>query len=203
MPLMRFRNNYATFEAREAEWITGVGRQIQREWRRRGFFAWEGEGRADHKLHDLARLIVMGVLADRGIGPSMSMDIATSAALRIEYFALNVPSSIEDSTGDEFERALARSGRPRVAAFVGWTNKAIRPERFLVAEAGGITSLTNDLNTVFTAPNFDGAVVVLDLEVLGTTIATRAGRPLVTVELVKSAADRKREKASAPNDVDA
>src|SRR5262245_31481451 len=110
---MRFQTIHTTFEASAAEKITGVNTLTQRDWQRRGFFQRSGEERTDHDAHYLARLLVMRVLGNHGIGPATSFVIAKAVALRVEFFAMNLPSSIEDATDGQFDRALATSGRPR------------------------------------------------------------------------------------------
>jgi hypothetical protein len=182
-----FRNQYATFEAREAERITGVSGQTQREWRRRGFFERAGEGRADHDVHDLARLIVMRALADRAVGPADSSKIAASAALRIQYFAMSVPGAIEDKTGGEFTRGMKSRHRPLASAFVHWTDRSGDPTRYVVADEDGSMIFTNDLAEAFDGRLLKSAVFVLDLKALGITIAERAARPLAFVEIKQKA----------------
>jgi hypothetical protein len=190
-----FRNVFATFEAREVEAITGVPRQTQRDWRHRGFFERAGEGRADHDTHDLARFIVMRALADRGIGPSVSSEIAASAALRIEFFALNSADVIDDKTGGELERFMKLRKRPLASAFVSWTDSPNEPSRYLVIGDDGLPYFTNDIREVFSERSFGFAAIMLDLKTLGTSIAKRAGRPLVTVKIKQTA--HVREKAAA------
>lgn len=179
---MGFRNNFATFEAREAERITGVGVVLQREWRRRGHFTRAGDGRADHDVLDLARLLVMRALAERGVGPSDSAAIAQSAALRIGYFALSHPGAIADNTGGEFTRGMKLRKRPLASAFIAWTNGPRDPRQYLVVADDGF-SFTNDLHKA----SLGLAAVILDLDALGMLIATRAGRPLATVEIAQAA----------------
>ncbi|WAC24645.1 MerR family transcriptional regulator [Blastomonas sp. SL216] len=60
-----------TFTPAEAEAITGVSTASQRDWRRRGFLA-SGDGHARFDAFDLARMLVIRLLSDRGIGPTQT-----------------------------------------------------------------------------------------------------------------------------------
>lgn len=60
-----------TFTPAEAEAITGVSTASQRDWRRRGFLA-SGDGHARFDAFDLARMLVIRLLSDRGIGPAQT-----------------------------------------------------------------------------------------------------------------------------------
>lgn len=179
---MVFRNVFSTFEARQSQHISGVSKQTQRDWRFHGYLERAGEGRANHDAFDLARLVFMRALADRGVGPADSSKIAPSAALRIAYFAMCVPSAFEDKTGGEFTRGMKARNRPLASAFVQWKHSKHDPARYLVTTESGSISFTNDIAAEFAGKSFDQAVFVLDLKTLGETIAERAGRPLVTVE---------------------
>jgi hypothetical protein len=70
------------FTPSEAEVITGVSVTLQRDWRHRGFLE-KGEGHARFDVFALARLAFMKALADRGIGPSETHEVATIAAAGI------------------------------------------------------------------------------------------------------------------------
>lgn len=181
-----FRNTYTNFTAGEAERITGVSTATQRDWRRRKYLPAGNDGWTQYDLHGLAHLLVMRVLQDRGIGPSVSSEIAEIAALRIEYFALSWVDAIEDTSGD-FERIVKEAKRPRASWFVGWSNSPGDPCRFLIAWADGSSSFVNDLHQSFGGYSWEeryhGAIIVIDLQALGGLIVDRAGRPLVSVEV--------------------
>lgn len=70
------------FTPSEAEVITGVSVTLQRDWRHRGFLE-KGEGHARFDVFALARLAFMKALADRGVGPSETFEIAKIAAVGI------------------------------------------------------------------------------------------------------------------------
>ena len=183
------RNTWTTFTAGEAERITGVSTATQRDWRRRGFFHSEGDGWTKYQLEDLGQLLVMRVLQDRGIGPSVSCHIARAAGLRLAFFALNWTDSIEDNTGGAFEKIVRKGKRPRGGHFVGWVGTSDDPPKYLVAWADGTSDLVSDIGSAFQGSMFDakyhGAAIVLDLDALGAVIGRRAGRPFVTVDLVE------------------
>lgn len=62
-----------TFTPAEAEAITGVSTASQRDWRRRGFLA-SSAGHARFDAFDLARMLVIRLLSDRGIGPGQTAE---------------------------------------------------------------------------------------------------------------------------------
>lgn len=183
------RNTWNTFTAGDTERITGVSTGTQRDWRRRGFLQSKGDGWTQYDLMDLAQLAVMNALQERGIGPSTSSTIAKSAALRLAYYTLSWIDSIEDKSGGEFEKWVAEGNRPRGGYFVGWTNSPGDPAKYLVAWADGTVELVADLAVAFggsmSDAKYGGAIIVLDLEAIGTLIVERAGRPLVTVEIAE------------------
>lgn len=179
------RNVFTKFTAGEAERITGVSAATQRDWRRRGYLPAGRDGWTQYDIGELAKLLTMGALQDRGIGPSVSEGIATSAALRIMSHALSWPDAIEDQTGGDLERVSRKLKISRAEHFVGSTSGA-HTQRFLVVWADGNMVLTSHLEKAFGGSSSDnryrGATIVLDLEALGSLMVERAGRPLVTVE---------------------
>lgn len=60
-----------TFTPAEAEAITGVSTASQRDWRRHGYLA-KRDGHARFDAFDLARMLVIRLLSDRGIGPAQT-----------------------------------------------------------------------------------------------------------------------------------
>lgn len=91
----------AQFTPSEAERITGVNTALQRDWRRRGILP-SSEGHARFDIFSLSRMVVLRCLADRGVGPSMAVEAADSAAVATAWAALD----FRDAWDGEAERAL-------------------------------------------------------------------------------------------------
>jgi hypothetical protein len=77
----------AMFTPAEAERITGVNTASQRDWRRRGYLP-ANEGHARFDVFQLARMLVLKVLSDRGIGPAASVEEADWCAAAIVWAAM-------------------------------------------------------------------------------------------------------------------
>ena len=76
----------AQFTPAEAERITGVNTTLQRDWRRREFLP-VNDGHARFDAFQLARMLTLKVLADRGIGPSLATEEADWCAASIVWAA--------------------------------------------------------------------------------------------------------------------
>lgn len=77
----------AQFTPSEAERITGVNTALQRDWRRRGFLPIN-DGHARFDVFELARMMTLQVLADRGIGPSQTESVRDWCASAICFAAM-------------------------------------------------------------------------------------------------------------------
>lgn len=78
----------AQFTPAEAERITGVSTAQQRDWRRREFLP-ANEGHARFDLFQLASMLVLKVLADRGIGPAAAREEADWCAASVVWAAMD------------------------------------------------------------------------------------------------------------------
>lgn len=85
---------FTTFTPGEAEAITGVSTALQRDWRRREFLP-KGDGHARFDLFTLAELLAMKALADRGVGPQITREIAPLCAAGIAWEALGGKDAYE------------------------------------------------------------------------------------------------------------
>ncbi|MEI9425548.1 MerR family transcriptional regulator [Mesorhizobium sp. Cs1299R1N1] len=192
---MKFKNQFTTFTAGEAEAITGVPTATQRDWRRHGFLE-RAEGWTLYDAHSLARLLFMRVMQEQGVGPTRSSQIASSAALRIEWYALNREGAIgiikpdanldglEAKSPDELKALIERQrGEPLAALIVRPTGT----ESWLVKWADGELSFVDDLVTAVRHIPYErrGAIVAVDLQHLGEVLAGRADGPLVLVKITK------------------
>lgn len=158
-----------TFTPAEAETITGVNVVQQRNLRRHGYLPKTSKGMTRFKIKEAAGLLVMGKLAERGIPPSTSTEVANSAAALIMLFAQDCSGAIHDPEN------RARGEKP--IKYLRLTRR-----RFLVAygKSENEFSFENDLTT-FYAGKSDAdltAAIVLDLQRLAETLCARAGTPL-------------------------
>lgn len=67
------------FTPSEVADITGISLDNQRNFRRSGYLP-KNSGHARFSLHDAARLLVIGLMAERGVGPKISITFADTAA---------------------------------------------------------------------------------------------------------------------------
>jgi DNA-binding transcriptional MerR regulator len=93
-----------TFTPGEAERITGVSTTMQRDWRRRGILAKATE-RARFDLFDLAELLTLKLLSDRGIGPKAAAEVVDWCGYGIAYHTLD---SVDAYEGDHLRTNEAR-----------------------------------------------------------------------------------------------
>jgi hypothetical protein len=180
---MKFRNVFSTFTAGEAEAITGVTAVMQRDWRRHEYLRAQSEGWSKHDTHALAQMIFMKAMADVGVGPSISGPVSQSAAMRIEYFAFSQPNAVADNTGGQFMQ-FVRARKESVASFfIRWTNKS-EVESWAIVWRDRSVAFATDLRDAVKgiAPEVRSSMIAVDLDLLGSILAQRAGRPLVTVE---------------------
>lgn len=93
-----------TFTPGEAERITGVSTTMQRDWRRRGILD-KGAERARFDLFDLAELLALKLLSDRGIGPKAAAEVVDWCGYGIAYHSLDSTDAYE---GDHLRTNEAR-----------------------------------------------------------------------------------------------
>jgi hypothetical protein len=97
----------AHFSPKEVEKITELSTSMQRDWRRRGFIESQS-GHAKFDPFEVATIWVAKVLSDRGIGPTISQEIAPICGAGLVIYALSVIDSWE---GDHCE-ALSWASLP-------------------------------------------------------------------------------------------
>lgn len=155
--------NYATFTPAEVEGITSISRNTQRDWRRRGFFEGEDDGRHNRfSLAEVARLAALRFIIDAGVPIREALVAAAGAMNLVEHHALATDA-----------KAHKRPDLGRARRFV------------VVAPAlGSVQCDSLDEAHLFmakkgTAP---AAFLVVDCEVIGREIQRRANKPLWTIE---------------------
>lgn len=181
-----FEHELRLFTPAAAERITGVSVALQRDWRRRGILP-QHEGHARFKLFDLAELLFLRMMTDRGIGPLAQTGavpvkgMAKSVAVRIVMHALRWPDAWEGPV----ERTPGRTWGEQAATLIG-EMMSFDPARFFVWFADGSMVLCDDPREAFdrhlsSDPAVAGAVIVLDLNAIGSHLIEQVGEPLVTV----------------------
>lgn len=186
----------STFTPAEAERITGLAQSSMRDWRRRGLIP-VNNGHARFDLFQLGELMVMKMLADLGVGPSGTGEIARLCSVGIAYHALLWIGAYE---GDhllfsEIDRAPGQElgwgdNAPRLAQAVLSDSLGHRmdPPRFYIRWANGEGSFSHSLDRAFSfkatfSPQFAGPVFVFDLESIASNLIDGAARPFVHVEI--------------------
>lgn len=184
--MFTFRHIWTKFSPSEAQVITGVDLANQRNWRRRGYLPKGQGGWTEFEAPDLAKMLVFQSLANRGIGPSSAQEDAYWASLGILYAALKWIDSIDDKTGENFWWKYKDIPGEAAGMICRKLSKVIPGGRFWVWWADGKSECLDDIRKAFNesswSEKYGGAVVVLDLQALGSQLLDRAGRPLVTIE---------------------
>ena len=121
-----------TFTPAEVEKITGLTTTMQRDWRRRGFLP-SNSGHARFDAFGLAEALVMKLLADRGIGPTLTKEIAHWCGVGIIWLILKDVDAYEGDHLRVFEW-LPEDQRPASRS----TGEDIDEEVRKLAEAAGI-----------------------------------------------------------------
>jgi hypothetical protein len=164
---MKPRFEYTTFTASEAERISSVNGENQRNLRRHGYLAPIAGGKAKFGLEDIARLVVIGFLSERGFPPAISTTIANFCAAMVAAHALD----LEDAVGDKDARKaliekLAPDGLHRFAVVTGPSPNKMQ--------------FGNNAKKIVYAASELGGAIMLDLRFYGSRIVDGAKRPLVT-----------------------
>lgn len=183
------------FTPAEAERITGVTTTLQRDWRRRAFIpVMDGHARFD--LFQLAEMITLNALANRGIGPSLSKQVSEICAKAIVYSALAWSNAWD---GDAHSDLAWRKIQPHIKKWDGkseylitqlWQSLKIplafpAPCFIWWADGTHCFSYSYDFaisNMLSDDPRTAGPVIILNLNSLGTVMLDRAGRELAHVE---------------------
>ena len=178
------RDDFKSFTPSEVETVTGLTTVMQRNWRRHGYLpSLEGHARFD--VFEVARLMTMRLLSERGIGPKESSKVSEICAIGIVYSALLdskaygpevIKSSLraENSDLQTISRRIVRD----------YTGIGIVPSQYFIWWADGAHHFDNSLDRAFPPFEFadsriEGPVIVLDLKAMGRSLLQKAGKPLV------------------------
>jgi hypothetical protein len=191
---MHYRLN--TFSASEAERVSGLSQNMQRDWRKRGFLP-PVEGKARFDFFDIAVLKVMKLLADRGMGPKAGGSIAWPVAYGIASRALRFAESWEGfgtqqpaewstwykETLDACLRKYWTSSLPAgvvmempatFRAIVGFGMEA----DFVIFSADGAATFASSLDEHFgkmTMGTDGGPYIIFDLQIMAPALARELG----------------------------
>jgi hypothetical protein len=173
------------FGAGEAERISGVSIDLQKQWRARGHLPpLEGAGKARFDCYDLARILVMAQMAERGIGPAHSGEIAEIASGSVVYGSLKDPAAFAGDPGGDDDAFLVvrRTARNPV-------HKKIAPNPLLIIWADGsewwgisYESALAHIPRKEMDSKLCGPVTILNQFYVGELLLRRAGRALVSVK---------------------
>lgn len=172
--------SYAEFTPGEVSLMTGLSQELQRVWRRRGQIAAANGATARFDALKVAELFVRHELSLWGCSPKETTIIGSRTAPTILYFAL--------LNGDGACQIMATLGQAEkfIAEFTeedGFIRKMSGCEdtsRFICGNDKHDFSMAADMASVL-AEELRTSILVLDLQLLGTTLADRAPRALVNV----------------------
>lgn len=166
---MGWTRHYTQFSAGDAERITGLDANRQRDFRRHGYLPPLEAGRAKFDAKTLARMLALKALADVGVAPSFGHEVAGSCEALISARVLSDDRAISDPQD-------LRMGEPLIRGAEGLPERhrwlVVRPQ----AEKYSWAATPADL-----AAAVGAASVVVDLFALGDLLLDRAG-VLVTIE---------------------
>ena len=131
---MTFELTFNRYAATAAERITDVSAMLQRNWRRHGYLP-TNEGHARFDLFELAQLRALGMLAARGVGPNLGIDVSEIIAAGITLGALRCRGAYEgdaemlnveadDEATAEMRRAVEAKGMDFGREPLAWGAKA-------------------------------------------------------------------------------
>lgn len=192
---MSFDLHPTRFTPRQAEQITGITMVRQRDLRRHGYLP-QHEGHARFTAIDLAQMMVLSSMMQRGIAPSTAAGLAEISAVGIVQVALSSPDVWEGMDDAEWtypgeqmpeDKAqwLARVFSNFQAA-AGDNRWRVTPGRFLIIWANGrefwSPSVDHEIEEMEQDdPRLAGPITVLDLHALADQLVRRAQLPLARV----------------------
>jgi DNA-binding transcriptional MerR regulator len=105
---------FEKFTPGEAAEITGVSVENQRNLRRTGYLP-SHKGHARFDIRDLAQLLVIGIMSERGIGPKVACTFAATAGqgvflkaiARSTFYSIAAQRAALDDTKEEADESLA------------------------------------------------------------------------------------------------
>ncbi len=188
------------FTPAQAEKITGLSVASQRDFRRRGFMkATPGTGHSRFDVFDLAWMLFVRSMSDRGIGPSQSVEVAEWAVQRIVWSALSWINAFEGDHEIAFLEDVrdvpndvlwGRIGDRLMRQFFRENNKVrVLPAPIFIWWADGAHDFHVSLDLAIdqlsgSDPKLLGPIVVMCLESVGNDLLDRAACAFVHVESI-------------------
>lgn len=160
---------YTEFNAADAERITGIDGLKQRDLRRQGYLPPLEAGRAKYDAKLLAGMLAFQALSNAGVPPQYGWQIARSCSAVIAARVLNAGRGVYDPHL-LLNEPLIRTG-PAAPEQIRWMVTNDRGQTW------GWARTADEL-----AEHMGAASVVLDLDVLGDQLVSRARAILVLIE---------------------
>lgn len=195
------------FKPADAERVTGVATQLQRDWRGRGYLA-KSEGHARYDIFGLAGLWVLKMASDRGIGPSVAKDIRDQLGGQIGWWALRNVGAWQaraeqwdavPEQNHEGERPTPFRGKLRHLAnmalfgraeehdvnryFIWWPDGSFTPSQSI---DGSLLQADPAWQTASGNAGKIGFPLVLDAETMARVLLERIGGPVATFDVTVS-----------------
>lgn len=176
------------FTPGEVEVITGLSTGMQLDWRKRGYLPVTKGRHARFNAFDIARLMVMKMFSDRGVGPADTRLIADICATGILYAALCERTAYRsdlDLQELKAQRTDLQSISRRVIHDI--TGVGLVPAQYFIWWADGSHTWAASVDSaLFHLVDDDcrkcGPIMLLDLNALGRGLASKAGQPLVRLD---------------------
>lgn len=181
----------------ETERASGLSVDLQRVWRRRGQLPDRAGPHARFDIFALAAVMVRYALTQRGVSPGDSLQIGVAAAPSVVWCALMYADGVCEVRGspdnvDAFEAAYFEDDA-LINRLAGTAPSDVG--RYMIAFDDEDPILENDPGAAIEASGAETSYVV-SLDVLGSRLAERVGKPLLVVQAgpsPKTAADSRHQ----------
>lgn len=175
-----FEQTLSVFTPSEAEQITGVSVDLQRDWRRRRIMP-KRDGHARFDAHELADMLTLKMCSDAGLSLDDAKEWVPFLPAAIIMHALSTPGAIE---GDDAEY-VSLHGSTYAANIAKRRSSVIAGGDLIIWADGTSETVLNVSDAIASAApeKLYGAVKVLVLQQIGQEFARRAApRPLVRIK---------------------
>ena len=177
---------FTVFKPAELFKLTGMTPALQRVWKRRGQLPWNDQEASEVTAWEAAEIFVRHQFAAVGVPPSESQTISSNLAPVVLWHALLNTDSACEVVGppEEVETFIERfrAGHQLASQITGVTSdKAFR----YIYKFTGLEDFlfSQELGNVIAGSDF-ASLISLNLEYMGTLLGARAGRSLITIELL-------------------
>lgn len=180
-----------TFTPAEVEEVTGLTTTMQRDWRRRRFLKVQPQSHARFRTKEVAEILVMKLLADRGLGPASTRSFSRRAAESVLWYAYENSNAVATrGTSEEIAEYHRIFGQDlkEIERLIGTKTAGLC--KYFVAFSDNDFVNSSDLDECFGRESIQPAVV-LNLEAIGSHLVAKAGKPLVQIELRSKRASKR------------